>query len=431
MDLVQQGGNKMIFWLCGWMGCGEAEVPPPTKEIPINTEKTKEELPKKEIPSIDPPTPMQEPLVGGPYPGLLLTQAWFWTDHKGKANPGPARLEIWRKEPSGWKKTRLEDGDSNVFHKAIPYENGILTIGGEKAMLKKWTHEQGKWTAELLWEKSWGGTFNRLRDIEVGDVDGDGKDELVIATHDHGVIAVFDDPKNITELDAKADTFIHEIEIGDVDGDGKKEFFATPSARNSAKHSQEGSVVMYRWNGKNYERSVVVAMDKTHAKEILVTDIDQDGRDELYVVKEAVKIGNAIITPVQIVRYIPNEEGVFVGTVVHSIQDTQTRFLISGDWNGDGSLDLVAASMKAGLWFIERDAQDNWSARLIDADSSGFEHSAYGADIDGDGTLELYVAADDQKSFNSYVFRDGSFHKEQIGEIPPNTFTWNIVSGSF
>jgi hypothetical protein len=340
-------------------------------------------------------------------------------------------LEIWRKEPSGWKKTRLEDGDSNVFHKAIPYENGILTIGGEKAMLKKWTHEQGKWTAELLWEKSWGGTFNRLRDIEVGDVDGDGKDELVIATHDHGVIAVFDDPKNITELDAKADTFIHEIEIGDVDGDGKKEFFATPSARNSAKHSQEGSVVMYRWNGKNYERSVVVAMDKTHAKEILVTDIDQDGRDELYVVKEAVKIGNAIITPVQIVRYIPNEEGVFVGTVVHSIQDTQTRFLISGDWNGDGSLDLVAASMKAGLWFIERDAQDNWSARLIDADSSGFEHSAYGADIDGDGTLELYVAADDQKSFNSYVFRDGSFHKEQIGEIPPNTFTWNIVSGSF
>ena len=32
--------------------------------------------------------------------------------------------------------------------------------------------------------KSWGGKFNRLRDIEVGDVDGDGKDELVLATED-------------------------------------------------------------------------------------------------------------------------------------------------------------------------------------------------------------------------------------------------------
>ena len=130
------------------------------------------------------------------------------------------------------------------------------------------------------------------------------KKSLVIATHDNGVIAVFDDKENITELDPKADTFIHEIEIGDLDGDGKKEFFATPSARNSSKHSQGGSVVMYKWDGKSYVRSVVVAMDKTHAKEILVADLDKNGRrDELYVVNEAVKIGSAIITPVQIVRY--------------------------------------------------------------------------------------------------------------------------------
>ena len=400
----------------------------PTKDISKKTDSAKE---KENTEPVDPPTPMQESLVGGPYPGILLTQAWFWTDNKGGANPGPARLEIWRKTPKGWQRTRLEDGDSNVFHKAIPYEDGILTIGAEKAMLKKWTHKEGKWSFELLWQKSWGGKFDRLRDIEVGDVDGDGKDELVIATHDNGVIAVFDDQDNIVELDPKPDTFIHEIEIGDLDGDGKKEFFATPSARNSSKHSQGGSVVMYKWDGKSYIRSVVVAMDKTHAKEILVADIDQNGRDELYVVNEAVKIGSAIITPVQIVRYTQGEGSTLERKVIHSIQDAQTRFLVSGDFNGDGSLDLVAASMKAGLWFIERDGQDQWSASLIDAQSSGFEHSAYGADLDGDGALELYVAADDQRTLNAYVFKDGAFQKEKIGEIPVNTITWNIVSGSF
>ncbi len=29
-----------------------------------------------------------------------------------------------------------------------------------------------------------------MRDIEIGDVTGDGKDDLVIATHDQGVVAV-------------------------------------------------------------------------------------------------------------------------------------------------------------------------------------------------------------------------------------------------
>ena len=38
------------------------------------------------------------------------------------------------------------------------------------------------WTSETLWTRKWGGKFNRLRDVEIGDVNGDGKDDIVIAT---------------------------------------------------------------------------------------------------------------------------------------------------------------------------------------------------------------------------------------------------------
>ena len=38
----------------------------------------------------------------------------------------------------------------------------------------------------------------------------------------------------------------------------------------------------------------------------------------------------------------------------------------------------------------------SFTKELIDADSSGFEHAAGIADLDGDGRPELYVAADDQ-----------------------------------
>ena len=135
--------------------------------------------------------PVQEPLVGGPFPTLILGKAWF-TKVDGKMKPGPARLVIWRKTDTGWQSTRLEDGESNVFHKAILRDDGsILTIAGDKAALKRWTHKDGKWNGETLWTKSWGGKFNRMRDLEIGDVNGDGKDEYVIATHDFGVVAVY------------------------------------------------------------------------------------------------------------------------------------------------------------------------------------------------------------------------------------------------
>ena len=79
-------------------------------------------------------------------------------------------------------------------------------------------------------------------------MDGDGKDELVIATHDQGVIAVVhpDEDWRVEEVERTPNTFVHEIEIGDVDGDGVKEFFATPSEPNKLESEQPGEVRMYK-----------------------------------------------------------------------------------------------------------------------------------------------------------------------------------------
>ena len=419
----------MITLLSLLLACGDSE----TKKTETKSEQKVEKAEQK--PKVDPPKPAQEPLIGdgGPYPTLLVTQAWFWKDEKDQSQPGPARLEIYRLTPKGFVKTRLEDGDSNVFHKAIPFEDGILTIGAEKALLKKWTYGDEKWKSETLWEKSWGGKFNRLRDIEIGDVDGDGKDELVLATHDAGVVAVANlakgDDGTIIEMDKKPDIFVHEIEIGDINGDGKLEFFATPSDRNQSKKSQSGKVVLYRFDGKEYKRSLVEEYLKTHAKEILVADVDGDNKSELFSVLEAQRIGKAIIKPVEIRQYTEQKDGSFTSNTIETLEDEQCRFLVPGDFNHDGSIDLVAAGYHSGLWFLEQ-KDGKWSKTLIEKDSSGFEHTSYGADLDKDGKLELYVAADNQGSFNQYVWspEKKEFLSDKIGMIAPNTFTWNIVS---
>ena len=392
-----------------------------------------------------PPEPVQQALEGGKQDALLLAQAWFYKDAKGNPNPGPARLDIWRDGgEAGWAYTRLEDGDSNVFHKAVPYKDGILTIGAEGAQLKYWTHAEGKWSAKTVWfkEGGWGGKFDRLRDLEIGDVDHDGVDEFVIATHDGGVVAVLEwdgsGDATVTEMDAQADTFVHEIEIGDIDGDGKLEFFCTPSDRNKAGASQAGGVAMYRWDGKTYVRSLVEEQHGTHAKEILATDLDGDGKTELFSVLEA-EIDpddkRKIVKPVEIRQYTYNADGTFTATAIATIDDRQTRFLVPGDFDGDGTVELVAAAFTSGLYILEPPTEKDgtWTTTRFDQNSGGFEHAIWPADLDGDGQLELYVAADTQRELKKYTWNAerSTFDKELLGRLDESVITWNITDGSF
>ncbi len=394
------------------------------------------------VPPVEPPpVAVQEPLVGGPYPTLLLAQAQFVKGANGKPKPGPALLTMWRETPDGWKTVKVEDTSSNVFHKALPYEGGILTIGAEKAWLKDWRFADGKWTAAELWNPKWDGKFNRIRDLEIGDVNGDGAPEMVMASHDSGVIGVatvVNGKAEVVELDKQADTFVHEIEIGDIDGDGKKEFFATPSGRNqSSGKSQPGQVVMYRWDGTTYVRSVVDDLAGSHAKEILAVDLGGKGKIDLFSVIEAeteLVGGKAkVVKPVEIRHYTLQKDGTFTHEVATTIDDKQTRFLVPGDFDGDGKIELVAAAMKTGIWVLEQGKGGAWTSTNIEPASGGFEHAAHGADLDGDGKLELYVASDEQKELRRYAYDAATktYVKTVLGPISKDSITWNITSGSF
>jgi hypothetical protein len=372
--------------------------------------------------------------VGKPGRTLMVTQSRFKANEKGKYTvPDAAVLLLLTPAAGKWKVDQIEDTESNVFHKALQYgKDGILTLGANEAKLKLWKKDGDAWKAETLWHPTFGGKHNRLRDAELADFDGDGTADLAIATHDQGVVAVVWRKKEgweAEELDRTPDTFVHEIEVGDLDGDGKLEFYATPSQPNTASGvDQGGKIARYAWNGEKFEKSEVVSLETRHMKEILVADVDGDGVQELYAAIEA-EVGEKgkILKPVEIRRF-DWKDGKFEASTVTEIGDRLCRFLTAGDIDGDGQQELIAAAFSAGVWVIEK-AGDRWEKTCIDKKSGGFEHAAYLADMNGDDKLELYVADDRGGALRQYTFTAGMYVTEVVHKrlVPSQAMVWNIT----
>lgn len=380
---------------------------------------------------------------------ILLAQSQFGEqidEATGEKKPltMPALLEILRFDGKQWLLEKIEDPDSTVFHKSVIFHDpenpqsapGILTIAGSEAALKLWRRTADGWTADTLWKAKFGGRWDRLRDLEIGDLTGDGRLDFAIVTHDRGVVAVLireDAGWKPLEIDRAAERlFVHEAELGDLDGDGRLEFYATPSHPNRFNDQpQPGEIVVYRYDSTGFQRELVESFEFRHAKEILVTRLD--GRDVLLAAIEG-ELGRREDAPLDaemvLIKLYEYADGGYSGRVVCKFNDVLCRFLNMGDVTGDGKPDLVASLHKKGLWLARPD-RERWETELIDADSGGFEHATALADLDGDGVMEIYVAADTQKEVRCYRRVGNEWKRETIWPIEGRKITWGVTVGKW
>jgi hypothetical protein len=384
----------------------------------------------------------------GPRPTILLAQAQFFetTDEATgdvKTRPGAARLVILRQSADEWKREVLEDAESNVFHKAVFFTDptkpdagpGILTIGANGAAVKVWHKTADGWTADTLWKTEFGGRQNRLRDFEVGDVTGDGKVDIVIATHDQGVVAVLrqtDGGWEPIELDRKNRTYVHEVELGDLDGDGIREIYATPSKPNKLDGTpQPGEIVSYHYTKDGFERRTVEEFPLRHVKEILATDVDGSDRPALLAAVEAEQAQRADGPPDAdrtLIKRYRLENGRYAGEVVGTLPDDMCRFLNAGDVDGDGKPELIASTRTAGVR-LARPGSSEWKVELVDADStSEIEHATTLADLDGDGVLEIYVVTDKHNEVRRYRWDGTQWDRAVVAQFEGTTITFGITA---
>jgi len=391
------------------------------------------------------PPPVVPNTPGPEFPSettLLAAQArfsWDMVDGKRVVKPGPARLVMLSPGEPAWRISLLEDIESNVFHKAICVGTAqgprVLTLGGTEALLKLWHVEAGHWQAETLWNPHFGGKYDRLRDVEIGDVNGDGEPELVIATHDQGVIAVLTKKPAggyaVTELNRSPETFVHEIELGDLDGNGIPEIYATPSKPNKANTSQSGEVVRFSWDSKKkrFNRTQAAAFGASHAKEILVAELDGQAPPELYAAVESERDAQGGETsPLKIVRVDPGGKRAFsLYTIATLPFAVQARVLLVADLTGRGKPEMLVSTMKGGVWRLIPTPNGEWGKELISKDLTGFENAAGVADMDKDGKPELYVSGDEQDVITRLVYNGTSFDRTDLYGMDKSDLTWNLL----
>ncbi len=261
--------------------------------------------------------------------------------------------------------------------------------------------------------------------IAIGDLDGDGKPDLAVANNGSARVSVFRNTSSIGTIDgssfaAKVDFTTgnnpYSVAIGDLDGDGKPELAVT--------NTQSTSVSVFR----NTSSSGTIDLSSFAAKVDFVTgvlprsvtigDLDGDGKPDL-------AVANSSSTTVSVFRNTSTSGSIVAGSFAAKVDFITGAFPTSiaiGDLDGDGKPDLAITNQNSVSVSVFHNTSSIGTitgssfAPKVDFTTQNMPRSVSIGDLDGDGKPDLAVANYGSNSVS--VFRNTST-------------SGSIVAGSF
>jgi outer membrane protein assembly factor BamB len=213
----------------------------------------------------------------------------------------------------------------------------------------------------------------------VGDVDGDGTREVLVATLGGRVVCLGHDGRLRWSAEVGG-RLNFEPTVADLDGDGPREILVTPHL------PDDPLVVLEGADGRERARWPAVA---TRRARPLVHDVDDDGRPEVLVSSAT--------------RGILGLHG--DGTVrwaygfrdADGLQPAAAGSPVLADLDGDGAIEVIAGFEDGSLHVV--DARAGALRWRFQTGREEIEASPTAADVDGDGMAEVFVAGHDRHLF--------------------------------
>lgn len=234
--------------------------------------------------------------------------------------------------------------------------------------------------------------------VAIGDFDTDGKPDLVVANNGGNwsspgsSVSVY---KNLSSGSAlnfaprvDFNTGIHPLGVntGDLDGDGKLEIVVATGADSVSiliNHSMAGVL-----DGNSFGRLDLRAGHGSTDR-VVISDFDGDGRPDLANV-------NALVSSVSVFRNQSSPGAVVFDPMINFSTLSKPLGLSSADFDHDGYNDLVIAYEAPGSFSVFRNSGTGFYATplletRIDVGKAGYSYEPVASDLDGDGRPDVVI----------------------------------------